>query len=229
MTTFLTILKGFAWLLPPRIRKNDRLQQAGTRLLLQFGALDAVYSPRYYQTMVEPYARRSVGPIAHSIVDSFHPGSAVDLGCGTGALLVELRKCGVRNSLGLDCSDAALDIARARGLDTRKFDITTDKLLYSPCYDVAVSMETAEHLPETIVDTYIALLCSLAPTTIFSAAPPGQKGIGHLNEQPQEYWAEKFESYNQHLDKELVRKWQADWVAAGVANFYTRNLMIFHR
>lgn len=229
MTTFLTILKGFAWLLPARVRQIRWLQQTGTRLLLQFGAFDAVYSPRYYQTVVEPYARRSVGSIAQSIVNSFHPESVVDLGCGTGALLVALRRLGIRNSLGLDCSEAALDIARARGVDTRKFDITSDKLLYSSCYDVAISMEMAEHLPETVADHYIALLCSFAPVVVFSAAHPGQKGIGHLNEQPQEYWIEKFESQNLHLDEKLIENWKAAWIADGVADFYIHNLMIFHR
>jgi SAM-dependent methyltransferase len=229
MSAFLTILKGIVRLLPARLRRNTRLQKIGTRLLLQLGALDAIYSPRYYQTVVEPYARRSVGAIARSIVDTFHPESAVDLGCGTGALLVALRRLGVRKSLGLDRSDAALDIARARGLDTRKFDITTDSLLYSACYDVAVSMETAEHLPASAVEEYISLLGSLAPIIIFSAAPPGRMAIGHLNEQPPEYWEEHFETHGLHLDKELVKKWQADWIAAGVADFYIHNLMIFRR
>ncbi|QHI68880.1 class I SAM-dependent methyltransferase [Tichowtungia aerotolerans] len=229
MSTFLITLKGICHFLPPQIRANTWLQKTGTRLLLQCGALDAVYSARYYQTMVEPYSRRSVGPIARSIENSFHPQSVIDVGCGSGALLVALRKLGIRNSLGLDCSEAALDIARARGLDTRKFDIATDQFLYSAFYDVAISMETAEHLPENSVDNYISLLCSLAPLIVFTAARPGQNGIGHLNEQSPEYWIEKFKSHNLQLDETLVSRWQTDWKAAGVSDFYTRNLMIFRR
>lgn len=229
MSALLLTLKGIFHLFPARVRNNTRLQRTGTRLLLQCGAFDAVYSPRYYQTMVEPYARRSVGPIAESIVETFHPESAIDIGCGSGALLVALRRLGVRRSLGLDCSEAALDIARARGLDTRRFDICTDQLLYSACYDIAISMETAEHLPERAVDGYIALLCSLAPVVIFTAAPPGQNGIGHLNEQPPEYWIDRFRLFEMYPDEELTARWQADWTASNVAGFYIRNLMVFRR
>lgn len=224
MSILVTILKPLGLFLPKPLRQN-----LGARLLLRLGALDAVYSARYYQTMVEPYARHSAGPMARSIVSSFDPKSVIDIGCGSGALLVALRKLGVRKNLGLDASQAALDIARARGLSTRKFDITTDHLLYSACYDIAISMEVAEHLPADCADSYIALLSSLAPTVIFTAAHPGQGGIGHLNEQPPEYWIEKFKSHNLHPDTETVPKWQADWRAAGVAEFYTNNLIIFRR
>jgi SAM-dependent methyltransferase len=227
MSKLFTILKSACRILPPSLRETGPLRNLALRIMEKTGDRDDIYSPKYYQTLVEPYARKSVPQMAKSIVETFHPVSVIDVGCGSGALLVALRKLGVRRLLGLDAAEAGLDIARARGLDTRKFDVVTDKLLYSACYDVAISMETAEHLPASAADRYVELLCSLAPVVIFTAAHPGQGGIGHLNEQPPEYWTELFKARGFQCLEKTVADWQAAWTAAGVANFYTRNLMVF--
>jgi SAM-dependent methyltransferase len=229
MSYFFAILKHIWHILPPPLRKTGALRRIAFMVMEKVGDRDDIYSPKYYQTLVEPYACKSVPQMAKSIVETFHPASVIDIGCGSGALLVALRKLGVHRLLGLDAAEAGLDIAQARGLDTRKFDIVTDKLLYSACYDVAVSMETAEHLPASAADHYVELLCSLAPVIIFTAAHPGQGGIGHLNEQPPEYWKGYFKAHDFQPLEELVSAWQPAWRAAGVADFYTNNLMIFQR
>ncbi|MFA7256321.1 MAG: class I SAM-dependent methyltransferase [Kiritimatiellales bacterium] len=229
MSKLFTILKQACGILPPALRETGPLHNLAIRIMEKAGDRDDIYSPKYYQTMVEPYARKSVPQMARSIVETFHPASVVDVGCGSGALLVALRKLGVRRLLGLDAAEAGLDIARARGLDTRKFDIVSDQLLYSACYDVAVSMETAEHLPAAAAEHYVELLCSFAPIVIFTAAHPGQGGIGHLNEQPPEYWKDHFNTHGFQCLEKTVADWQPLWHSAGVADFYTKNLMIFQK
>jgi len=229
MSKLFTILKRAYHILPPPLRKTGPLHRLAFRIMEKIGDFDDIYSPKYYQTLVEPYARRSVPQMAQSIVETFHPASVIDVGCGSGALLVALRKLGVRRLIGLDSSEAGLDIARARGLDARKFDITADGWTGGERFDVAVSMETAEHLPKNSADRYVALLCSLAPVVIFTAAHPGQGGIGHLNEQPPEYWTELFKSHGFQLAEKTAADWKTAWSAAGVANFYARNLMVFQK
>jgi SAM-dependent methyltransferase len=237
MSKAFTILKSVCHILPAPLRNAGPLRSLALRIMEKVGDRDDIYSPKYYQTMVEPYARKSVPQMAQSIVATFHPQSAVDIGCGSGALLVALRKLGVRRLLGIDAAEAGLDMAQARGLDTRKLDLATDTLLYSACYDIAISMETAEHLPASAADRYIELLCSLAPIVIFTAAHPGQGGIGHLNEQPPEYWIGYFKAHGFQClpalskveGEKTVADWRPVWRAAGVADFYTNNLMIFQR
>ena len=229
MSKLFTILKRACHILPASLRETGPLRDLAIRVMEKVGDRDDIYSPKYYQTLVEPYARKSVSQMAASIVETFHPASVIDVGCGSGALLVALRKLGVRRLLGLDCAEAGLDIARARGLDVRKFDITTDRWSGKDRFDIAISMETAEHLPKDSADRYVALLCSLAPVVIFTAAHPGQGGIGHLNEQPPEYWIELFQAHGFQLAEKTVADWQSAWIAAGVASFYTNNLMVFQR
>ena len=75
-----------------------------------------------------------------------------------------------------------------------KFDLERDNLKDTRTFDVAISMEVAEHLPEKIADRYVDLLTGLSNIIVFTAAYPGQGGDDHVNEQPALYWISKFQA-----------------------------------
>jgi hypothetical protein len=50
-------------------------------------------------------------------------------------------------------------------------------------FDLAMSVEVAEHLAPATADGFVTLLTALAPVVLFSAAIPGQGGVEHVNEQ----------------------------------------------
>ena len=119
---------------------------------------------------------------------------------------------------------------RSRKLSVQKFDLETDIFNDDRAFDLAVSMEVAEHLPQTCADRYIDLLARLSPVIVFTAAPPGQGGTAHLNEQPLSYWISKFQERGFSLAEELSRRWRENWDAAGdVKHWYWQNLMIFQK
>jgi len=60
-------------------------------------------------------------------------------------------------------------------------------------FDLAISMEVAEHLDESYADIFLDNICRHSDIVLFSAAHIGQGGDGHINEQPMTYWIEKFE------------------------------------
>lgn len=66
-------------------------------------------------------------------------------------------------------------------------------------FDLAMSVEVAEHIPAEYADTLIRSLTSLSDVIVFSAALTGQGGIYHVNEQMPEYWAELFARYGYSL------------------------------
>src|SRR5690606_34222821 len=68
----------------------------------------------------------------------------------------------------------------------------TKKLELNKKYDMAISLEVAEHLPESAADTFVESLTSHASIILFSAAIPQQGGQYHVNEQWPNYWNEKF-------------------------------------
>jgi hypothetical protein len=121
-------------------------------------------------------------------------------------------------------------MCRSRGLDVRKFDLESeDPTAQLGAFDVAISMEVAEHLPSTCANVFVRLLTSLAPVVVFTAAPPGQGGVDHVNEQPPEYWIQLFELHGFQLNRDLSDRWRKRWEANRVVSFYHKNLMIFRR
>jgi SAM-dependent methyltransferase len=188
-----------------------------------------IYDSGYYDHTVEGPAVRSAGTISDSIVAEFGPKRVIDVGCGTGALLEALREKGCE-VFGLEYSNAALKYCRARQLNVTKFDIEKDVFSDNRTFDIAISTEVAEHLPEKVSDRYIDLLTRLAHIIIFTAAPPDQGGRDHVNEQPPSYWISKYKQRGFEHDEELSNSWKESWKAAGsVRSFYYQNLMILRK
>jgi hypothetical protein len=49
-------------------------------------------------------------------------------------------------------------------------------------FDLAISLEVAEHLPEGSAGALVSTLIEAAPVVVFSAAIKGQSGTNHINE-----------------------------------------------
>ncbi len=92
-----------------------------------------------------------------------------------------------------------------------------------------MSTEVAEHLPEALADYFVGLLASIAPVVVLTAAPPGQGGHDHVNEQPPDYWIVKFERLGYTHQLNVCEKLKRLWLSRAVLDIYVRNLMIFKR
>ena len=212
-------------IVPASVRASTPVARLKARLLPR----DWIYDSEFYEKSVEGPAARSAAKIAATIVDDLQATRVIDVGCGTGALLSALRDRGCE-VYGLEYSDAALAYCRARRLSVAKFDLENDDYRERRVFDVAISMEVAEHLSPKAADRYIALLTRLSPIVVFTAAPPGQGGTGHVNEQPPSYWIARFSDRNFEHAIELSQRWRERWQAGGdVERWYYENLMIFRR
>lgn len=229
MSKMVSVKVLYRALVPRSVRSSPLLVKLKRRLLgcNRSSDHDSIYDSNYYQEIIEESAVRSAGRIADSILNTFEVKSCVDVGCGTGALLEALRRRGCE-VFGLEYADAALRSCRARGLDVAKFDLENDVFEKDHVFGVAISMEVAEHLPETVADRYVDLLTHLSRIVVFTAAPPGQLGRHHVNEQPPAYWIVKFQQRGfEHLE-DLSERWRASWKATNeVSSWYHQNLMIF--
>lgn len=117
--------------------------------------------------------------------------SVLDVGCAQGVWLAAWRDAGVADYVGIDG-----DYVDPRGLkiDAARFQARdlAEPIDLGRSFDLVQSLEVAEHLPADRADTFVASLVRHAPMVLFSAATPGQGGEHHVNEQPFEYWREKF-------------------------------------
>jgi SAM-dependent methyltransferase len=223
-----TFTKIFRVVVPLSIRKSILVAKIK---VFMYERLDheTIYDSDYYKHTVEVGAVRSAEFIATSILLDIKPNSVVDVGCGTGVLLDFLRQRGC-HVLGLEYSEAALQYCRDRKLDVRKFDLEKDAFMDSQFFDVAISMEVAEHLPKAVADRYVDLLARLSNVIVFTAAPPGQGGTDHVNEQPPSYWISKFQIRGFVYDEGMSKRWRESWEETKIVDsWYYENLMIFRR
>jgi SAM-dependent methyltransferase len=185
---------------------------------------DALYDDKYYK-LVDFEMGRSAEVISNSIFDQFRPATAIDVGCGTGNLLLALRNLGV-SVKGIEHSRVALQICQQRGLDVTPYDLeSNDPFEWKS--DVVISTEVAEHLPERFADRFVDLLCATAPVVIITAATPGQWGTDHVNEQPHEYWIDKFQRRRFRFEDQITTTWRATWGEKAITCCYSNNVLVF--
>ena len=189
---------------------------------------DLDYNYNYYVRDVETPASQGAVVMARSITDFFKPKTVIDVGCGTGALLASFRDLGC-DVQGLEYASAGIELCETRGLPVLKFNIERDSFTEPGSFDIAVSFEVAEHLPSWSANRYVALLCRLAPVVVMSAARPGQAGTDHLNLQSPAYWIKKFAELGCKFEEDVRDQFSKQWHAAGVAGFYSKNLLVFSR
>ena len=116
----------------------------GTELMTAPNPLD------YSNTDVVPGWDHSIilPPIVKALRSIPPDGAVLDIGCGSGAMLAEIRKRGSWKLCGLDSSESAVSMARSQGFDVRLADATVDSAaLFRPhSFDLIVSVEVIEHV-----------------------------------------------------------------------------------
>lgn len=188
---------------------------------------DEIYTDEYFRTVIDPTAAISAPVMADSLVRFFSPKSAVDVGCGTGQLLMALAKHGV-SVRGLEFARTALAICRERGLEVQPFDLEKEQAIDWKA-DLVVSTEVAEHLPAKCAERYVDLICGMADNLFITAATPGSGGTDHANEQPNSYWIEKITRRGFGYLEGQSMKWRDEWKAAGIQEWYWKSAMAFRR
>lgn len=174
--------------------------------------------------------------ICNALIDVFklkRGDSIIDIGCGIGDILDEFHSQGYKIT-GVEGSKDVRTYYRPN-LNTlvihdMREDIDVND--FDPPYNLALCLEMAEHIEQEYASVLVYSLCVLSDTIVLSAAPPGQKGRGHVNCQPPEYWINKFRSLNYrqqpHLADYLKYKWQEHRNADGIKAFYN-NIIVFKR
>lgn len=171
-----------------------------------------LYGPEFFVGRSETVCR-SAAAVVPVIVELVAPTSVLDLGCGQGEWL---------EAFGLD-DMVGVDIAAPAG--HLRHDLT-EPLDLGRRFDLAMSLETGEHLPEAAAATLVGSLAHHSDSIVFSAAVPGQEGKGHINCQPHDYWHRLFANagFEPHdvIRPRIARDTQ-------VSDWYRNNLYLYRR
>ena len=186
----------------------------------------SLYSQEFFRNISDS-ANRSSGvvlPVVFEILGRT-PSSVLDVGCGTGEWLAAVSRLGVKDFIGVDGAyvpedQLAFDKQHFVSADlTRPLDVGRS-------FDLAMSLEVAEHLTPNAAETIVASLCNHADIILFSAAIPGQGGEHHVNERPVSYWAGLFGARGYEAF-DLVRP--AVWQDDAVMFYYRQNTLLYAR
>jgi len=186
-----------------------------------------IYDQQFFDNTIK-LESQSARAVVEILINHFSPKSVIDIGCGIGIYLAEFEKNNLEIS-GFDGSPTAV-INSLVGEKIKQHDLCRPLKLKRQ-FDLCLCFEVAEHLPETCADILVDSLAGSAQTIIFTAATPGQgpKSIGHINEQPPEYWLKKFKAKKFFLDKTLTEKIRREMIERNVVWWLTKNLMIFKK
>lgn len=165
------------------------------------------YNDEFYKNHLQK--KKVLEHYAYRIYEMYGPKNVVDVGCGPGHALGAFHAMGCE-ILGLEYSIEAARKAASENVSKymKRCDVKdwlTD--WHHDKYDVAISWHMAEHVPKKYSHKIVQGLTLLSDIIHFSAAPPGQKGIGHVNCQTPEWWRRKFEQNRYELDEDATSFW----------------------
>lgn len=161
-------------------------------------------------------------------IERFKPRSVVDFGCGIGSYLESA------NNHGIPCTgvDISREAQKYTPLEIRRYiryeDCTKPYVFMKP-FNTVISFETAEHIQPEGTEVFIEnLVYATGKRLLFTAAPPGQEGTGHINCRPKQFWIDEFSKhlkYNEELSDEIA----AIWGLQGAPWYIVNNLIVFER
>ncbi len=181
-----------------------------------------IYDNRFYN-ILHNTSEESAQMVVPLVMDLLKPGSVLDVGCGEGSWLNTFQTHGVTDVYGVDGDWVELDKLKIDGALFKTQDLNLP-LNLDRKFDLAMSVEVAEHLEETSAETFVDTLTGHSNTILFSAAIPFQMGFNHINEQWQDYWVEKFEARGYKTIDYL--RWQI-WHMDNVSTWYKQNILLF--
>jgi hypothetical protein len=181
------------------------------------------YDADYYTGRFRP-ALSSAEAMVPFLIKYASPNSVVDIGSAEGAWLSVFKKHGVKKIRGFDGpwamkENLLIPLERFTSLDLETFNAPINQR-----YDLAMSLEVAEHLAEKAADNFVYQLTRLSDRVLFSAAIPGQGGLHHVNEQPPNYWAKKFATRG-FIQSDILRP--HFWNDKRIAWWYRQNVFLY--
>jgi len=149
-----------------------------------------VYSTDFYD-YIDAGSRASAEVVARLIHGEMKVNSLLDVGSGHGAWAAVWMKSGVKDVIAVDGAYVTRDQLVIPPDRFIGHDLATPLDLERK-FDLVQSLEVAEHLPGESAASFVDNLVRHGDVILFSAAVPHQGGEHHVNEQPPEYWRERF-------------------------------------
>lgn len=183
--------------------------------------VEDIYNSNFYKNQMHG-SLLSANRIVPFVMDYINPKTVVDIGCGVGTWLSVFQKMGVE-ILGLDGNYVDHSLLKIK-LDSFMSANLEKSIFLNRTFDMAISLEVAEHLTANRAKSFITELTQLSNVIMFSAAIPGQGGTEHINEQWLSYWVELFGQHDYVLIDCIRPNF---WMNSDIDFWYRQNIVLF--
>ncbi len=156
------------------------------------------------------------------------PQSVLDIGCSAGVLVGEIK---AEYRMGIDASATAKNIFELLFPECKfeLYDLDSDDRWLGH-FDLILCMEVAEHIKNT-ANLLRLVKESASPsgcTLFWSAAPPGQRGSGHVNLRPYRWWRRQLTDLGWKADEPATAMF-FDAVDGKVPQHYADNTRVYRK
>lgn len=188
----------------------------------------SLYNDEFFEWHLK-YAREYSIKTMDWYIEKYKPLSVVDFGCGIGSYLESAYNHGL-HVRGFEISEAAKKYTPEHIIEKILYWDCTEPIYWTG-FDTVLSFETAEHInPEGTQQFIDNIILCVGRHLLFTAAPPGQEGTGHINLRKREFWLEKLTidnrlRYSQHLTNDISENWRR----IGAPNYICDNLIVCTR
>lgn len=182
------------------------------------------YDHAFFESITET-SKHSAQKVVPFVLSLLPVRSVVDVGCGEGSWLAEFHHHAIDDVLGLDGDYVPRDMMKIPATSLVQCDLSRPFSLNRE-FDLALCLETGEHLPEPRAAGLVADITRLAPQVLFSAAIPFQRGTHHVNCQWPDYWQNLFDAHD-YLAFDVIRP--RLWNEGEVAYWFRQNLVLYVR
>lgn len=182
-----------------------------------------VYDEEYYAEGNE-WKEPSCKKVAEILNEFFSFSSVFDIGCGVGLYLEQLHILG-KETLGCDSSEAAVGMA-PESITVYQAD-ATKPIKVNRRFDLVICFEVAEHIQGRYSLQLVRNCVHQGDIVCFTAAPKGQGGIGHINEQPYQFWINLFSRHGFRYEDTLSKKIRIRMKDEQVVSWIAENLLVF--
>lgn len=193
------------------------MQETDLKPKTRFSYKDKWFAQRQART------QEAAQQFVQAVLNIVQPKSVIDVGCATGEFLAAFQSHGVHDILGIDGPYVKKELLAIAPDAFQPRDLNQPFSL-PRTYDLALSLEVAEHLNPESANGFITSLAALAPIIVFSAAIPHQGGTHHVNEQWPEYWSALFQQHGFYPVDALRKK---IWNNPLIHPCYRQNALFF--
>lgn len=183
------------------------------------------YNESFYDLQMDGSYRSAVQYVKH-LSTLFSPRSVVDLGCGRGTWLKAFGESGATSLVGFDGFWNNQSKMVDQKISFNAVDLNAAFCNVEKKFDLAMSLEVAEHLNSTSAKNFVSALVNLSDVVLFGAAYCHQGGADHINEQPHSYWAKMFSEFG-YVPYDLFRP--HFWGNPDVEVWYQQNTFLYVR